>query len=329
MSEAGAASTGPTRVPCSEMATAGTVASGDLRERLSAYRCKIETKIFARVNRRLGRRPSSFPYVSGDSFRRLATHIIEGSSQLSSLSVRAGDVIFCETHRLRAFALNVLPTIAHPIVLVSHNSDDAVDSTVADIADSRVVSAWFAQNNLLNHPKVVSIPIGLENAHHHNYGIVGDFDRLRSRSAKQEKIPRIVASFTISTNPVERRAACLALQQSRVSDWVRLSSRQYRETVQRYMYVASPQGNGIDCHRTWEALYLGAIPIVRRTAFVKGFQGLPVRLVDHWSEVVDLDEADLGECFRVMRPKVESCPFLWMPYWAKRIADARNVAIRS
>lgn len=329
MSEDGAAWSRPTTVPCSEMETVGAVVSGKFRERLSIYRRKIETKMFARVNRVLGRRPSSFPYVSGDSFRRLATHIFEASSQLSPLSVRAGDVIFCETHRLREFALNVLPAITHPVVLVSHNSDHAVDSKVADIADTRVVSAWFAQNNLLNHPKVVSIPIGLENAHHHSHGIVGDFESLRLRSGQQEKVPRILASFTISTNPEERQAACLALQQSRVSDWVRLHSRQYRETVQRYMYVASPQGNGIDCHRTWEAFYLGAIPVVRRTAFLEGFQGLPVLLVNHWSEVVELEEAELGESFSLMRPKVESCPYLWMPYWEKRIADARIMAIRS
>lgn len=30
-------------------------------------------------------------------------------------------------------------------------------------------------------------------------------------------------------------------------------------------YVASPRGNGLDCHRFWESLYLGAIPIVEHS----------------------------------------------------------------
>lgn len=31
-------------------------------------------------------------------------------------------------------------------------------------------------------------------------------------------------------------------------------------------FVVSPPGNGIDCHRTWEALALGAIPIVQNSS---------------------------------------------------------------
>jgi hypothetical protein len=30
-----------------------------------------------------------------------------------------------------------------------------------------------------------------------------------------------------------------------------------------YAFVASPYGGGPDCHRTWEALILGCIPIVK------------------------------------------------------------------
>lgn len=28
-------------------------------------------------------------------------------------------------------------------------------------------------------------------------------------------------------------------------------------------FCASPHGNGLDCHRTWEALCLGCVPIVK------------------------------------------------------------------
>ena len=33
---------------------------------------------------------------------------------------------------------------------------------------------------------------------------------------------------------------------------------QYR----KYRFGVSPRGNGLDCHRTWEMLYFGMIPIV-------------------------------------------------------------------
>jgi len=50
-------------------------------------------------------------------------------------------------------------------------------------------------------------------------------------------------------------------------------------------FVLSPFGNGMDCHRTWEALLCGCIPIVRSYVFRDLFEGLPVLMVDTWEEV--------------------------------------------
>ncbi len=53
----------------------------------------------------------------------------------------------------------------------------------------------------------------------------------------------------------------------------------------RYRFVVSPRGNGIDCHRTWEALWLGAIVITRSSSIDSLFEGLPVICLDDWSPV--------------------------------------------
>jgi hypothetical protein len=52
-----------------------------------------------------------------------------------------------------------------------------------------------------------------------------------------------------------------------------------------YAFVLSPFGNGMDCHRTWEALLCGCIPIVRGPVFSELFDGLPVLIVDKWEDV--------------------------------------------
>merc|ERR1711988_48097 len=54
-----------------------------------------------------------------------------------------------------------------------------------------------------------------------------------------------------------------------------------------YAFVASPQGNGLDCHRTWEALILESIPIVRTSSLDPLFAEFPVAIVKDWSEVTD------------------------------------------
>ena len=61
----------------------------------------------------------------------------------------------------------------------------------------------------------------------------------------------------------------------------------------RYAFVISPPGHGMDCHRTWEALALGCIPItLAPTGSPEGwcnplFKGLPVVVVRRWEEVTE------------------------------------------
>ena len=50
-------------------------------------------------------------------------------------------------------------------------------------------------------------------------------------------------------------------------------------------FVASPHGNGLDCHRTWEAIILGCIPIVKKSGLDPMYEGLPVLIVNDWSDI--------------------------------------------
>jgi hypothetical protein len=53
----------------------------------------------------------------------------------------------------------------------------------------------------------------------------------------------------------------------------------------RSQYVLSPPGNGPDCHRTWEALYLGATPIVHRKSWPFLDYDIPVLVIDSWDKI--------------------------------------------
>jgi len=52
-----------------------------------------------------------------------------------------------------------------------------------------------------------------------------------------------------------------------------------------FSFVLSPRGGGYDCHRTWEALLLGCIPILKSSGLDPLFEGLPVLLVKDWSDL--------------------------------------------
>ena len=86
-------------------------------------------------------------------------------------------------------------------------------------------------------------------------------------------------------------------------------------------FVISPPGNGIDCHRTWEALYLGAIPIVRTSSLDPMYEGLPVLIVNEWS---DISGEFLEKIWEEMRGKEFNFAKLYASFWYKKITQFKK-----
>jgi hypothetical protein len=61
---------------------------------------------------------------------------------------------------------------------------------------------------------------------------------------------------------------------------------EYYALLGRSKFVLSPPGRGWDCYRTYEALAMGAVPIVRRQRPISDVvEGLPVLVVDEWTRL--------------------------------------------
>ena len=54
---------------------------------------------------------------------------------------------------------------------------------------------------------------------------------------------------------------------------------------QNFKFVLSPRGAGIDCHRTWEVLAVGRIPIVLSSAIDELYEDLPIVVVKSWDGI--------------------------------------------
>ena len=55
----------------------------------------------------------------------------------------------------------------------------------------------------------------------------------------------------------------------------------YLLSLKNYKFCISPPGRGIDCHRTWEALHLGVIPILLSSPIDNLFIDLPVIILNN------------------------------------------------
>ena len=89
------------------------------------------------------------------------------------------------------------------------------------------------------------------------------------------------------------------------------------------VFVASPRGNGLDTIRTWEALMLGCIVIVRRLpdapVIEELYADLPVVIVDRWS---DITRDFLNRILSEYSIRTFNYDKLTMQYWINRIEAA-------
>ena len=194
-----------------------------------------------------------------------------------------------------------------------------INSTYRSIAKNHYLIRWYAQNNIYNHPKITAIPIGLEDMWRYNNGIISDFKYLMNLKIKKKK--KILYGFNIQTNKKVRTKVLTTLKKLEFADEFVGTSKAYRKVLNQYMFVASPEGNGIDCHRTWEALYLRVIPIVVTKKFHKQFKNLPILILNKWDDLNQLDTSKLFRIYIKQIKKIHTCKYIWFDYWKKKITN--------
>jgi hypothetical protein len=274
-------------------------------------------------------RPASYPYVTGDGFRRLAKHIYDETNQrLSPGAIRDGDVVFVSTEYAAKFFEEIDPQIRARYKLITHNSDVPADQSLISLAGNQL-QVWFARNNTFQDQRVVPIPIGLENMHLYNVGVPHEYTELRGYSGDRRN--RILSGFTIATNPAERQKVFdMATAAPCVEQLpARLSQPAYLRTLRTYKFLLSPPGNGMDSNRTWEAMYLGVVPIVKESVGMCAFErlGMPLWILRNWEELLALREADLDAKYEELKGGFDA-PALFMDYWRKLIRGWGSPGVR-
>ena len=92
-----------------------------------------------------------------------------------------------------------------------------------------------------------------------------------------------------------------------------------RKKLINYMFVACPEGNGIDTHRFWEALYLNVIPVTTNKNFYSQFENLPILAINKWEDLGSFSEDDLNLFYQKNKHKFKLIKYIWIDYWKKHI----------
>ena len=226
------------------------------------------------------KRKTSYPYVSGDTFRAFCDHVFdETKTYIDADAVKPGDTVFLVGDVLPFFFQEVYKHIQHPFVIVTHNRDDALPGDFSSYLDDEKILAWFTVNLDRSHPKLHAIPIGLANScwPHGDTNIV----KMRAQEAARKTI-LLCASFVLPTHASRQTIYNLFRGKSYCYFAMKKPYDEYLKDLRASKFVLSPRGNGLDCHRTWEVLLMGAVPIVPSTTINDLYRDLPVIVVEDW-----------------------------------------------
>lgn len=171
-------------------------------------------------------------------------------------------------------------------ILITHNGDEGATEKI--LSQFKNIKFWFAQNVLSDNKRIIPIPIGLENDY-----IKGQPERkqILYNKYKNDKIPKKLIYLNCNTkrHKIDRESAynyflnkswCTSKKHGSI-DYPT-----YCDDILDHHFIISPQGNGLDCHRNWEILYLNRYPIMKKYyGLEKLYEDLPVLFVDNWYDI--------------------------------------------
>jgi hypothetical protein len=184
------------------------------------------------------------------------------------------------------------------------------------LKNSKIIH-WYAQNCGSNpdHNRFTCIPLGIQESQMYSTDKTSNVQHLlmkpnslvinksfdRHKLYKNLSYTLLLPAFNMFTHPdrfVVRGIFCndkstSKLQKIYTNDASRVTSLCLNHVSEDEMFsitsnskfVISPHGKGLDCHRTWESLYLGSYVIVKTSTLDEMYKDLPVLIVNSWEDI--------------------------------------------
>ena len=184
-----------------------------------------------------------------------------------------------------------LSKLKNPFTLILHNSDDEFGEKQLKYLDIPNCKEIYTQNMNVNHPQVYPLPIGMANSCW-DWGDSKIMDEVINEGYDNSNPYFIYANFTKGDGVrYERRKDCYdILSENGIIMQESTDYKSYLQELKKHKFCLSPEGNGIDCYRTWEALYMKTIPICERSLMIEEFaETFPIYIVDDWKDF-DIDD---------------------------------------
>lgn len=219
----------------------------------------------------------------------------------------------------------------HKFILVTGASDytlpDDYREKFNQIINHPNLIHWFSQNLTEQNDKLTIFPIGID------YHTKADLSPLKQEEELLEivkknlpfykRINKIYCNFSHAIRgrygETDRKASLEQIPSNLlVKEESYIDRKQSWNNMIKYAFVASPHGNGLDCHRTWEALALGCIPIVKSSPIDPLYDELPVLIVKEWNNI---NEELLINTINSFKSKKFNMVKMTLEYWINKIKE--------
>lgn len=197
-------------------------------------------------------------------------------------------ILFINTKRLIKL-LNVVKEFNTDVKIISHNCITSYGKEILDYIPRNVKKLYCQNYNYIENDIIRSIPVGLER--------IRWFPEQKKQTLLYDNMNKSLhdklcyMNFNTQTNKDRQKYYEILSKRDYINTKMIGNGGDYKSYINdliTHKYIISPPGAGIDCHRHWEAIYLGTIPILINSHFVQNiFKDLPVLILDSYDEITE------------------------------------------
>lgn len=198
-----------------------------------------------------------------------------------------------------------------PRLFMIHNGDTEISfEEVFPLLNTFPSIQIFLQNNTLDHPRIRSLPMGVQNKmwrpFNPNIPYTPSYDLAN-------KTIRVLSSHFGASHPIRKQIVDEVASIEDVCILSRCNFSEYIEKTKAAIFSICPRGNAQDTHRLWETLYSHAIPVVIDGPFIQQLKKtlcLPLCIVEPGKI-----EDGITQYEKKLGSKIEFPVYLHLQFW--------------
>jgi hypothetical protein len=232
-------------------------------------------------------------------------------------NIKNNNTVFVISGVLNQFVINIYPILQKNNFKIKLITGACVQGVPNEVSNNHKINyyeiffkktdniiAWFTQNydNNLDLKNMYSIPLGLDyhtlQRGNHWWGnqatALNQEQQLKNISLQgpkfKNKLNKTFSFFQFQMFERHNRDRYIAIENLNNKDFniflkERINRNKTWKVMTIYKFIVSPHGNGLDCHRTYESMLLGCIPIVKSSSLDNLYKDLPILILNNWSEL--------------------------------------------